>query len=351
MAYNVSEDWREQVYSGEAIYSCRLIIGETTVPINQISSIKISSSIIDGSSNSSSTFYIGSFISQQLTIKFANLDGLDIKSGQEVELYISQYIDGDWEEVPIGKYLIDELAADYQKTCEITCLDYAVKFFPNCDYSEALEDGKIAIDDLLEWICDYYQVELGEYPDTNGDVIVGSYDNTLSGKYYISCIAEIKGCNAKIDREGRLTLVPLKSEPTVTIDALKSAEWELGEKYEIEKVVFFDATRNYTYGGGPHYIYFDDGTDEGRLHYEEGQDLHRLIWEIEDENEYNTLYIRQDNPFIVATEVVENIYNAVYGFLAYSLKCKNYGDVSLDAWDTINYTLGNELILHLITTK
>jgi len=339
MAYNVSDEFRTQCYSGEAIYSCRLLINDVQVPIEQIAKIEINSPIIDNTNQSNSLFYIGSFISQSITIKFKNLDGLDIKGGNNVDLYISQYVDDDWEEVPIGKYLIDDLKENYQQTCEITCLDYAIKFSSNCDYLEALgEDGKIEIDELLEWICDHYEVELGNYPNTNGNVEISTYDNTLSGKYYISCIAEIKGCNAKMDRDGSLTLVPLKSSPIVTVDALKSASWELGEKYEIEKVVYFDAIRNFTFGGGKHNLKYGNNN----LTYNSGGTTYNLVYEVGEDNEYNTLYIRQDNPFIVDENVVENIYNVVYGFEAYNLKCKNLGDISLDAWDIINYTLGDK---------
>ena len=305
MAYSVSTAFREQCYSGSSLYSCRLIIGSSTIPISQIESITISSPIIDSNSE---TFYIGTFISQKLTIKFKNLDGIETASGTNVELYISQYVNNSWVEVPIGKYLIDESPENYYQTATIECLDYAIKFATNLDYSSALVDNKITIDNLLAWICTHYGVTLGSYPNTNGSVEIGTYDSTISGKRWISYIAEIKGCNAKMDRLGQLTLVPVKSSPAVTIDALKSASWELGEKYEIKKVTFFDALRNYTYGD-----------DTG-----------------------NTLFIRQDNPYIVDTEVVENIYNAVKDYVCYSLKTENYGDISLDAWDNITYTLGNE---------
>lgn len=282
MAYTVSEEWREKCYSGESLYDCRLYIGSTLVPIEQIESIVISSPIIDTSNENSKAFYVGSFISQQLTIKFTNLDGLDIKSGNEVSLYIGQYTDNAqqvYEEIPIGLYLIDELAQNYYETCEIVCLDYAIKFASNLDYSEALHEGSITVDELLAYICEHYGVALGTYPSTNGDVLIGSYDNTLSGKYYISCIAEIKGCNAKIGRDGTLNLIPLKSTPAVTIDATAGAEWELGEEYQISKVVYNDAVRNYTFG---------DDTK-------------------------NTLFLRQDNPFIVDEDVARRVYTALCG--------------------------------------
>jgi len=332
MAYNVSNDWIEKCYSGESLYDCRLIVENKQVPIEQIEKIDINSPIIDNSSQDK-PFYIGTFISQSITIKFRNLDGINIHSGARVDLYIGQEVDdeGTYEEIPIGKYLIDELAENYEQTCEITCLDYAIRFSSNCDYSSALTNGSITIDNLLIWICSHYGVELGTYPTTNGDVEVGSYDNTLSGKYYISCIAEIKGCNAKIDRIGRLILIPIKSSPTRTIDALESKSFELGEKYSLKTVTYFDAIRNFTFGSRGVYVNYNDNP----LYYEG----HRIKFTAD---AGNTLIIRQDNPFIVDETVVENIYNEVKDLEIWSLKCENYGDLSLDAWDLVTYTLDDK---------
>lgn len=307
MAYTVSEKFREKVYSGESLYSCKLTIDYVEVPYNQIESIKISSPIIDSSSNA---FYLGSFVSQSITVKFKNLDGLVIQSGSKVDLSIGQYIDTDYEYVPIGKYLIDDLGENYQTTCEITCLDYAVKLKPNIDYSPCFTDGKATIDTILKYICESFGVTLGTYPSINGDIETSEYDSTVSGKQFISYIAELKGSNAKFGRDGKLYLIPLKSDPVCTINALSSKSWELNEKYEISRVVYEDAIRHY-----------ENGTEDA-----------------------NTLYIRTSNIYIgeVGVDMVKNIYDAVNGFKMYSLKCENMGDISLDAWDLIRYQLGTD---------
>lgn len=274
MAYNVSSAFREQLYSGESNFRAILTIGENTIDNDQIASISISSPIID---DSKQVFYVGTFISQKITIKFKNMDGIDVHSGDNVDLSIGQYVNNEWVDVPIGKFLIDDLAEDYFEKCEISCLDYAVKFKSNIDYSLCFTDGKATIKEILEYICDYFNVEIGDYPTINDDVEIGTYDSTVSGKQWISYIAELKGCNAKIDRLGRLTLQPLKQPSNVSINALESASFELGEEFNITKVTFFDAIRNYTYGD-----------DEG-----------------------NTLFIRQDNPFITEEKVVQNIYDTI----------------------------------------
>lgn len=313
----VSNDFREQAYSGGAIYTANLTINGQQVPINQIARITIKSPIID---TSTETFYVGSFISQSITIKFKNLDGIDIQSGNLVYLEIGEYVNNEYEYVPIGYFLIEEPKENYQETCEITCLDYAVKFKPNIDYSPCFTDGKANINVIAQYICDYFGVELetdlSQLP--NSHIETGMFNSTISGKQWLSYIAETKGCNLKINRQGKLMFIPLKHEPAITINALKSEKWELGEKYEISRVIYFDAVRNYTEGN----------------------------------ESANTLYIRQDNPFITGEEVVENIYNSVKGFTVYSLKNRNYGDVSLDAWDIIDFTLGldeNDNPIHITT--
>lgn len=301
----VSNEFREKVYSGEALYTANLTINGQQVPINQIARITIKSPIID---TSTETFYVGSFISQSITIKFKNLDGIDIQSGNLVYLEIGEYVNDEYEYVPIGYFLIEEPKENYQETCEITCLDYAIKFKPNIDYSPCFTDGKANINVIAQYICDYFGVELetdlSQLP--NSQIEVGTYDSSISGKQWLSYIAETKGCNLKINRQGKLMFIPLKHEPDITINTLKSEKLELGEKYQVSRVVYFDAVRNFTYG--------------------------------EDSN--NTLFIRQDNPFITDETVVQNIYNAVENFTVWSLKNRNYGDISLDAWDIINFTLG-----------
>ena len=436
----VTENFRKKVYSGEALYHTNLQINEQEVPIEQIASIEIDSPIIDETSES---FYLGTFISQSVKIKFKNLDGLDIASNNDVYLEIGEeresynllntqniepstisgldinldntllslngsnsaagYIvssntdtgiilnEGNYllsvtilagdvnfgssntvvyiknyntnttlgsasiksaynnenkiqvsgtivineptnigfeiytngvveynglkvgiqlqegtevksyeqygtvtEYIPIGRYLIDDLEEDYFTTCEINCLDYAIKLKPNIDYSPCFtvqnegDEPTATVQTIFNYICEYFGIEVATDISTlpNINVTVGTYDSSISGKQWISYIAEIMGCNVKFDRYGRLILIPLKHEKAVTINALESAEFTLGEKYEISRVVYFDAVRNFT----------------------DGEDL------------YNTLFIRQDNPFVTDESVIQNINNTLFDYEEASVK-------------------------------
>ena len=304
--------FREQSYSGESNYRANLTIYHNnvanTIDMSQIARIAIKDPIID---TTSQIFYLGSFIAKSLTIKFKNLDGIEIASGDKVTLEIGQLINDEYIDIPIGEFYIDELAENYQTTCEIVCNDASVKFKQAVDYSSCFVDNKATIDTILQEICEICDVPLGKYPTTNGNIEIGTFNNTISGKQWISYIAELKGCNAKIDRYGRLTLIPLEQSSKVSINALESSSWNLGEKYSISQVRYYNGS-----------IWYESPVDP--------------------ENNENVLYIRNDNPFISSNEALDNIYSAVGECEIYNLKTTNYGDITLDAYDNITYTLGED---------
>lgn len=312
----VSNDFRPTIYSGEANHIAILTIGETTIPNENIKSIRLSNPIIDKTND---TFYIGTFISKQLEIEFYNADSIDL-SGQ-IHLAIGTYIEslGDYETLNIGYFNIETSPEDYYKNAKIVALDNAVKFKPNVDYSSAMtpsslnpETNTITCEELLIWMCNYFGVTLGTYPNINKDIEISTYDSSVSGKQYISYIAEIMGGNAQIGRDGHLYIIPFKQTPSVQINATLGKSWELGDKYEITGVTYFDAIRD--------------------IPFTSGDDTH------------NTLYIRSDNPFVVgdneqSSEIIQNIYNELVGTTLYNIKCENYADYSLDSWDFIEYLL------------
>lgn len=328
--YAVNEKYRERIYSGGALHRASLTINNSIIPNSNIKKIKISSPIIDATQD---YFYIGTFIGQKIEIEFKNADALDLNG--IVNLKIATKIeeadtaegtDG-YFEVPIGEFIIDTSPEDYYKNAKITCYDKSILFKNNVDISQWFETETyideetgeektrkldITAENLLINLCKNFLGEnmLGTYPTLNKDKRTGSLDNTLSGKAYISYIAEIMGSNAKIGRDGKLYLIPVKQSPAVRINAKKSKSWTLGERYKISRVYYEDGIR-----------IFEDGNKD-----------------------FNSLNIRVDNPFIQGTEensqeIISNLYNELKDFEIYSLKNENYGDPSLDCWDLIEFKL------------
>ena len=314
---DITEAIRKKEYSGGAIYGTELLINNVLIPEDQIAKIVITSPIIDTTSN---MFYVGSFISQQITITFRNIGEIpvEIKSGLSVSLNITMKYNGEDIAIPIGIYAIDDLAEDYQKKNEIVCLDRAVKLKQTIDYSPCFnllpveKNGVIkytaaTLGTILEYICTTFNIELEEGRDTtNEDIVTGFYDSTISAKQWISYIAELKGCNVKMTRTGTLKFVPLKPSNPITINALESKSWELGEKFKISRVKY---------------------EIEG---YENGDTTDR------------TLYIRTDNPFINSQDIIDKIAEKVIGTEIWTVKNENFGDITMDAWDTIKFTLGDD---------
>lgn len=346
MAYNLATDKiREIIYSGGAVYDCRLYFNDSLIPAEQISDIKISSPIIDASASAGTMFHIGTFISQQITIKFRNLNGLDLTSNPKIYLEIGIEVDGEFIYIPIGHYLIDELAENYQSTCEIVCLDYAIKFKPNVDISAFLnEEGYILASDLFERLCEHFGVEAGTYPSTNNDKKIYFYDSTLSGKNYIGFLAELFGGNAKIDRDGKCIIIPLKNDNApIEIDALTGKKFEVGETYELTRVCYDNGKLKFE--ADKYVVSVDvlptEEIDTGAYYYLTPEMKYYTYvseeW-VEATDLKNTLYLRQENLFITQKEDVDNIFNAVNGFKVINVSCEHRGDITLDSWDNLKYT-------------
>lgn len=356
MAYELStiEKVREIIYSGDAVYDCKLYFNKELIPVEQISNIKISSPIIDTTQDTGTMFHLGTFISQRLTIKFKNLDGLDLTSNPEIYLEIGVKVDGEFVYIPIGYYLIDELAENYQKTCEITCLDYAAKFKSNIDVSRFLnEEGYVIASELFENICQYFGVGHGTYPSTNNNKKLYFYDDSLSGKDNISFLAELFGGNAKMGRDGKCYIIPLKdsNKEPVEIDALSGKSIEIGDIYEISRVCYDNGKLKYQSGGD---VVTLDELPESVSEEEIREDVYYYLttdmkyykyldntW-VEATDMKNTLYIRTNNLFITQQEDIDNIYNSVVGFKINNITCENRGDITLDSWDIIKYTIDEE---------
>lgn len=322
--YAVSDKYREKVYSGGALHRASLTINGVYIPNSNIKSIKIYSPIIDKTQD---YFYIGTFLAQKIEIQFRNSENIDLNGivTLTIDTKINEpsgspedytYNDG-YEDVPIGSYIIDTSPEDYYKNAKITCYDKSILFKKNIDISQWFdENGEITAENLLINLCNHFLGEnmLGTYPELHRNLKTGSYDNTLSGKSYVSQIAEIMASNAKIGRDGKLYLIPLKHAPEVNINAKKGKTWEIKDKYKISGV-------NY-------------------------ENLDGIILAGNDEN--NVLYIRSNNFFINGTiehrqEIIDNIYNELKDFEMYAIKHENYGDVSLDSWDIISFKVDDNI--------
>lgn len=126
------------------------------------------------------------------------------------------------------------------------------------------------------------------------------YDNTVSARTYLSYIAEQAGGRAVIGRDGKLYIKTIgESSVTLPLKLFKTFKW--GEKFKITRVRYDDGIQ-----------LFEKGDTTG-----------------------NTVYISQDNMYIVDQDQINNIYNALKGLEFYSFEGESIIDPALDTGDIV----------------
>lgn len=126
------------------------------------------------------------------------------------------------------------------------------------------------------------------------------YDNTVSARTYLSYIAEQAGGIAVIGRDGKLYIKTIgESSVTLSLKLFKTFKW--GEKFKITRVRYDDGIQ-----------LFEKGDTTG-----------------------NTVYISQDNMYIVDQEQIDNIYNALKDLEFYSFEGESIIDPALDTGDIV----------------
>lgn len=129
---------------------------------------------------------------------------------------------------------------------------------------------------------------------------IAVYDNTVSARTYLSYIAEQAGGIAVIGRDGKLYIKTIgESSVTLPLKLFKTFKW--GEKYKITRVRYDDGIQ-----------LFEKGDTTG-----------------------NTVYISQDNMYVVDQEQIDNIYNALKGLEFYSFEGECIIDPALDTGDIV----------------
>lgn len=126
------------------------------------------------------------------------------------------------------------------------------------------------------------------------------YDNTVSARTYLSYIAEQAGGIAVIGRDGKLYIKTIgESSVTLPLKLFKTFKW--GEKFKITRVRYDDGIQ-----------LFEKGDTTG-----------------------NTVYISQDNMYIVNQDQINNIYNILKGLEFYSFEGESIIDPALDTGDIV----------------
>lgn len=315
--YNTSEKWKKQIYKniqsvlniyidgvlinpdyildfkvGQTLFDEELTLGSVTSKYIELKIYK--DKVYEGMKNVKVDY--GILINNSLTVAEVNsmlvgtLNGIKVKSlsGNNTS----------YEIIPIGNFNIDDFTDNDDNTLTLKCIDNMSKFEFNYDGSKLKYPATLL--QVLKDICSKAGVELGSTSFLNSNKGIAVYDNTVSAREYLSYIAESAGGFAFIGRDGKLYIRSIyQDEQKIALELFGSYKW--GEEYKISKVSYEDGIRSFKFG---------NETD-------------------------NTLWINQENMFIVDEEQVKNIYNQVKDLTTNSFEGKVIIDPALDVGDKL----------------
>lgn len=298
---NNYNDYKEVIYSQDAKH--RLKVWFNNVEYQDIDNIcerlTIKSRIIPFGSK---TFRLENFISKEAELILHDIDINDIQD--QVKINIETYVNNDWVSVPMGIFNIQDRPTTDKGKTTITLRDNSVKFDFNYNAQPLIESlgGSATKLQILQDICEQAGVTCNIQSFIGSTDPIGIYDNTKTGRQYISYIAGQGGAIPVINRLGELIFIYINNLTTVDIPMWYVESFKNGDKFKISRVVY----------------------ESGIIKYEKGTDT------------YDTLYLDASNPYVSSETQVESILNIVNNFEINSFSTgKILGNPVIDSYDLI----------------
>ena len=311
MAYSVSNEYKEILYSGETDNNLYFSYGDTIVEDASpyTSSLKWTRKILNNGSN---YFSLDNFVSQTIDLELHDFEITDLT--KEFYFKLGTNVNGNYEYVPIGYYKIKDNPTTTNGKTTYKLYDRSINFDFNYDGSEVVNsnNGSATYLQIVQDICSKAGVELATTDFAIKNDITGFYDNTITARVHISYIAEKSGCIATIGRDGKLYFIDILKENNNAIEIpenILNRNLTTEDKYKISKVVY----------------------DSGTLLYESGDDT------------ADKLFVNSSNLYLYTQEDIDRIYNKIKDFEIYSIDTNSIiGNPSIDPWDFIKITLTDD---------
>lgn len=242
-------------------------------------------------------YFLGNVPSYEIDLELNNLDG----TFNDLDDAFFIYEDG---ETLTGKFTVYEKPEKYTSVINLVCYDNVMKLHVAYESNLNYESG-VTIYQQLEEMATLSGIEIdsSNLPPEVRNKVVAWYDNTLMIVNYIGWIAEISGMNASSNADGTIVFKTVTTDGTdFTVDVL--GDFESEEMYHVSRVCF----------------------DNGLVKYETGTD------------EYNTLYISPNNPYVDDLAIIEYIYRVYKDFSFMSVgNVKLFGNRHMRLGDLIAY--------------
>ena len=285
--YNTTQNYKNKILSDSTQHELNIYIDNNKIEPNHIIDFKSTLELFNNNE-----FCLG--CTPEIDIEF-EIDKKDLP-----ETYNEVYVESGLEDeiIPVGKFTIQSIEDDEFKV-KIKATDYMKKFEDNKYDGSNLIYPKTMLE-VLQDICTKIGVKLGSTSFLNDDKQIAVYDNTVTARTYIGYIAEQAGGFAVIGRDGKLYIKTF-GEDRVDFDINLFGDFTWGDKLKISRVSYEEGIQNYKFG------------DETQA----------------------TVFIDQNNMYIVDSEQVENIYNQIKGFEVYAFEGETIIDPAYDIGDIL----------------
>lgn len=307
MAYiPTNQEYYDVIYTGDARHRIRVIFNETELEDAdrhcEIFTAKCRIFPDDGSKR----FSLDNFVATEAELILHDIDTSIIEN--QVQILIGTLIDEEnsiYEDVPIGIFNIQDNPETDKNKVTISLLDNASKFDFGYSAKPLIDanDGIATKMQILQDICDQANVVCNVDSFLGDSDEVGIYDSTITGRVYVSYIAEQAGCIATINRDGELIFINVNNLTTKKIPLHIVEKYEIGDKYKIERIAYEDAIRKF---------------------------------ETSDDQTLDTLYINSGNPYISDQSQIDSMFTLLENFEIDSLSTGTVlGDLTIDKYDII----------------
>ena len=317
MAYITSDRYKEVIYSQDCRHKLKIWFNDVELENADIycEKLTVSSRIIP---NGSKVFMLENFISKEATLILHEVDLSVIKD--QVKISIGTLVDNEYEYVPIGIFNIqDKPTTDNGKTT-IKLRDNSVKFDFNYNGKELIDNngGSATKLQILQDICNQAGVVCNITEFLGSEDLIGIYDNTITGRTYVSYLAGQSGAIPTINRDGELIFVYINNLVVHEIPLHFVEKYSDGDLFKISRVVY----------------------ESGIIKYESGT------------TDNDTLFLDSSNPYLGTQSQIDNILEIVNGFEINSFSTgKIIGNPAIDSYDLISITDGDNTYITLATNE
>lgn len=305
MAYIVTDRYKEVIYSQDDNNDIKIFFNgvELEDAGYYVEKVSCKSRILpeDGKKR----FSLDNFISKEIELIIHNIDPSIIQD--QVQIQIGTFVDSYYEYIPLGIFNIQDTPTTNNNRTTIKLRDNRVKFDFKYDAKPLIDSngGTASYLQILQDICQQANIESDVTSFDNDDLETSFYDNTVNASVHISYLAEQCGMIPIITREGHLDFLDLTNLTTWRIPlSIISDNYELGEPYNIERVVY----------------------ESGVIKYETSNN-----------ESLNTLYINSANSYIVNQQQISDIYTKLSSFEIDSVSLSEaiLGNPAIDPYDII----------------